>query len=600
MKKSMVLVMFGLLVFGGSAAEAKFRALLVGIDYENANPHIPRLYGAINDAQAMYGLMTEKLGIPADSIHMLLESQATRTAILQNFRKWLIEETSAGDVVFFQYAGHGASVPDPTGRQKDDPVKQGDAKGQALAEAFVPFDTEMDAARKSVKNLIFDAEVQLLLNELQGRKVYLFLDCCYSGGVTRDFPPAKFIARFLRLPWKTEETRVMLPPDFPPAFPAAVLRGLKTTLQQDPAWHPEYVFFAAAKYSQLARDGEGNGAFTLPVLRLLQANPQAKYTNRDVLAYARQYIQRDLGVAASDQEPVFYGPAGALDDIFVLLTQRPAAPVVTPPPAATPAPTPEIGKTTVFLTGQAGQLQTQLAAAIAQCDYLHRTDGRADVTVEVTAANAQLYNAFGKPLQTIALGAEAAANVLQALEGFHIVRQLAALENPAAPFAVDVWLDEPGQTQFPAGAKVTLYYRVNGLPQGQKAYLTLLNVAPDGTLALLYPQKADFYSGAGAKFFLNAEIVTGKVYSIPKTQKDLPPGQNVAVDARLKLTQAGEEYFKAIVTSEPVDWDSLNIGEFRARFQGAQARSVIIEAVAEVSAAPAWATGALRVEVQGK
>jgi hypothetical protein len=83
----------------------------------------------------------------------------------------------------------------------------------------------------------------------------------------------------------------------------------------------------------------------------------------------------------------------------------------------------------------------------------------------------------------------------------------------------------------------------------------------------------------------------------------LQPGQNVAVDARINLLETGQEYFKAIVTSEPIDWDSLNIGEFRGKFQGNQARGLVVTVADTVAHAPSvfsWGTGALRVEVKAK
>jgi hypothetical protein len=434
MNRHIVIAIACLLLFSVASAEAKFRALLVGINYQNADPDIPRLSGAIHDVQDMSDLMTKTLGIPASSIRTLTEGQATRAAILQNFREWLIDRTTEGDVVFFQYSGHGASIPDPTGSQKIDPLKQHDAKGQALAEAFVPFDAEVDAEWKSVANLILDSELHLLLNALKGRKVLLFLDSCYSGGVTRDFTHTKMVGRYLQLPWDPRETRMILPADFPKDFPADVLRGTKRARQPDPSWYPEYTYFAAVKYFQMAHDLYENGAFTLSVLRLLQANPNA--TNKQVLAYARKYIHQDLGIPEAYQEPVFYGPQGAPDEPFVLLTQRPSETVVALIPTSPTQPMPAVGKTAVWLTGQEGQIKTQLLSAIGNSEYLQLNDTHPDAIVEVMAEGVNIHNAFGKRLEMIAMKAEVVVNVLKALEGLHIVRQLAVLENPAAPFAV--------------------------------------------------------------------------------------------------------------------------------------------------------------------
>ena len=130
-----------------------------------------------------------------------------------------------------------------------------------------------------------------------------------------------------------------------------------------------------------------------------------------------------------------------------------------------------------------------------------------------------------------------------------------------------------------------------------KHYLTLLNVAPDGTVAILYPQKKDFAPEIGTKLYLNAEVETGKVYSIPKLPEELKPGQNVAIDLRLRL-EVGQEYFKAIVTSEPIDWERLQVGDFHVSFKGETARNLLIETVENTRKSFSWATGSLRVDVQ--
>lgn len=285
------------------------------------------------------------------------------------------------------------------------------------------------------------------------------------------------------------------------------------------SWQPEYRLFAAAQYFQFAYDLKipaKHGALTLATLELLRKQPERAFMNADILREVRAEIHHAFGIPAAQQQPVFYGPAGAFDEPFVLTAQKTTA--ITPPPASVSEPD-------------------------------------------------------------------------------SVVRLLAGLEHPNPPFTVDLWLDEPGKTQFTTRDRVTLYYRVNGLQQGQKAYLTLLNVAPDGTVAILYPQKQDFAPGVGAKLYLNAEVETGKLYTIPRGQAALQPGQNVAVDLRLRLAE-GKEYFKALVSSEPIDWEQMGIGEFQTIFQGAAARGLAGIVSDLVTAGMEWSTGALQVEVR--
>ena len=105
---------------------------------------------------------------------------------------------------------------------------------------------------------------------------------------------------------------------------------------------------------------------------------------------------------------------------------------------------------------------------------------------------------------------------------------------------VALWLDAPGKTQFQVNDKVTLYYQVKS-KEIFPAYFTLFNVADKWSVILR-----------------NEAVKMGKLYSLPKGAEVLQAGQNVGTDARLRLT-AGRLHFRAVVTPEPVEWESLGI-----------------------------------------
>jgi len=115
-----------------------------------------------------------------------------------------------------------------------------------------------------------------------------------------------------------------------------------------------------------------------------------------------------------------------------------------------------------------------------------------------------------------------------------IKSQLKCLHNPHAPFTVSLWLDKRGKKQFNRHQPVTIGYQVNGLKKNRPAYLTLLNVSPSGQLALIFSEP----------------IEVGKIYG------QLTEQANVATIKQINL-EAGQEYFKAIVTSEPIDWEEF-------------------------------------------
>ncbi len=138
---------------------ARRRALCIGIDSYPRQP----LAGCIRDAQTWaealrgFGFETE----------MLLDRDATRDAILAGIER-LIAGGQPGDVLVFQYAGHGTYFDDENGDEDD-----------RRDEALCPIDLDTGA-------VVLDDEVRELFAQL-GDNVNLtsFIDCCHSGSITR-------------------------------------------------------------------------------------------------------------------------------------------------------------------------------------------------------------------------------------------------------------------------------------------------------------------------------------------------------------------------------------------------------------------------------
>jgi len=124
----------------------------------------------------------------------------------------------------------------------------------------------------------------------------------------------------------------------------------------------------------------------------------------------------------------------------------------------------------------------------------------------------------------------------------NLVTQLKGLQNPNASFGVVLWFNQPGQTRFRHPEIVTINYEVNGLEE--VGYLTLLNVSPAGKISMILSEKVQ-----NSKYFKKVNRIT--------------------------LTETGEEYFKAIVTTEPIEWKTFIAaairGEERERAWGTTA-----------------------------
>jgi hypothetical protein len=135
------------------------RALCIGIDRYRSAP----LQGCVADAE-LWARTFEGLGFETT---LLADGEATRASILAALRA-MVAASAPGDVLVFQYAGHGTHFEDSEGDEED---------GQD--EALVPFDYE--AGR-----FVLDDEQRELFAALpEGVNLTCFYDCCHSGTMAR-------------------------------------------------------------------------------------------------------------------------------------------------------------------------------------------------------------------------------------------------------------------------------------------------------------------------------------------------------------------------------------------------------------------------------
>ena len=181
---------------------------------------------------------------------LLLDEQATRAAILDGLER-LVGSGRPGDVLVFQYAGHGTQVRDLDGDETDD----------ALDEAFCPVDFATGA-------LLIDDDVAQVFSRIPaGVNVTCFIDSCNSGTITRmaagrqKLPVGPTVkARFLRATPALEQAHA--------AFRQQ--RGLNRAGTRSEAQLRE-VTFSACQSFQVALESNGNGEFTRRATRILGA-----------------------------------------------------------------------------------------------------------------------------------------------------------------------------------------------------------------------------------------------------------------------------------------------------------------------------------------
>lgn len=133
-------------------------ALVIGI--ERYRRDLPAATGAATDARLFADHVELSLGVPRRNIHVLVDSDATKSSIEAELFEWLPRNTKASGEVFFYFAGHGA--PEPT----------------SGARYLVPWDADPKFIRTQGVSL---EALNKHLESLSSRGAIAFVDACFSG-----------------------------------------------------------------------------------------------------------------------------------------------------------------------------------------------------------------------------------------------------------------------------------------------------------------------------------------------------------------------------------------------------------------------------------
>jgi hypothetical protein len=273
------------------------RAVCVGVDeYDPPN----RLAGCVNDAtdwaSALRGLGFET--------SLLLNRSATWQGI-QDAMADLVTSSGPGDVVVFQYAGHGTRVPDIDG---DEP--------SGRDSALCPIDFASG-------RLLIDDDVRRIFQRLpDGVNFTCFFDCCHSGTITRLVAPtptsargADVRSRGLRVTPEVEAAHMSFRTGRREAAPPP--RGVLDMKE---------ISFTACTDSQTAQEIDGHGQFTVRALTLLRQG-QAGMTNGEF----QQRVVTAFGAGSSDQTPqIDCAPAAKMRPLLAAIGGGVAAPSASP------------------------------------------------------------------------------------------------------------------------------------------------------------------------------------------------------------------------------------------------------------------------------
>ncbi len=151
------------------------RALLIGVwDYDrNRGPKLDwwNLHSK-RDIDVMSQELKTDYGFANSNIKTLTTREETTHAAIIDALKELIKDTNEGDIVYFQFSGHGQQIPDP-------------AEVGGYSESLIPSDY---VSREDSSNNIKNKDLRYLVMQLKDKKpanVTLVFDSCYSGNLVR-------------------------------------------------------------------------------------------------------------------------------------------------------------------------------------------------------------------------------------------------------------------------------------------------------------------------------------------------------------------------------------------------------------------------------
>ncbi|MFV9504208.1 MAG: caspase family protein [Oscillochloridaceae bacterium umkhey_bin13] len=251
-------------------------ALIIGVG-QYRDPAIPRVATTANDARAIGELLRDPqlAAYPASQVRVLLDAQATRTAILDALDE--LAQRAAGGTALIFFAGHGELSGDEY--------------------VLLPFDAELGRlAATGINAARFHHGVAQV--RAQAKRLLVLLNCCHAGGVGDAVLDA--------------DSGTLQGASPPPAFyrPLAVGSGQVVIASSRPTQksgaisrqHPQHTPFGAQLLAALRGSAPGSGP-AIGVFELFAA------LRTSVPADAQHIFYRG---APLRQEPLFY--ASQLDD----------------------------------------------------------------------------------------------------------------------------------------------------------------------------------------------------------------------------------------------------------------------------------------------
>lgn len=473
------------------AARAETHGVLIGVaNYDS--PAVPDLVGPANDLKAMESLLHET---GANDLVVLKDAAATRTSIETAIQQVGLR-AKPGDWVVLYYSGHGAEAARRAG------AGQGGEKDQfVLLPGF-------DPDRQDPERFVVDKDFYAWLARYvpAETKILMVVDSCHSGTMHRAIDPRSF-AFTARLAFRGSAERaielVARPgPRLPPIAGRGDLAGpdaARTELL------PNLIYVGAAQDDQLALETD---------------LPREGSPRRGVLTYALEQGLRgpgsDPGHLAADVDGD--GHVSILElasylggQVRMLSAQRQESATEFPdrwlelplfeelPP---PRPGGDDGLPAVSVVDP-GEARPQPA----ESDPWRVSPSSDEADFQWNLAQGSVVRRTGDVVATGVKGAAAFAGVMDKW------RAIAALTPLVSEIALRLMLDPSGEDYiYPEGTPIRLRLAPprRGTRSAAARYATVLDLASDGTVQLLYPLASDGIGrlpGDGTLTVLDSKVV---------------------------------------------------------------------------------------------
>ncbi|KAH7337507.1 caspase domain-containing protein [Rhizoctonia solani] len=262
-----------------NTSQSTLYALIIGI---NTYPNITHLKGATNDADEMSNFLTSDLQVPSDHIINLRNESASRVNIIKGFRDLRDDpRIKRGDPILIYYAGHGGSY------KPSRHLKQ--TYGPSKIQVIFPHDYKVQPPEATEPiNCIPDKTVAALLHDISAEKgdnLTVIFDCCHSASATRtsfedNARQSRSADVSMDIPDTIDKDILSSRPTPSPSSDPNDVRRIESPFSANQISH---IHFAACGDEEKAWEEKDRGAFTVALLKNIQAHGVDKITYHNLM-----------------------------------------------------------------------------------------------------------------------------------------------------------------------------------------------------------------------------------------------------------------------------------------------------------------------------